>query len=307
MNALDHMVSVPGYMRLPSWRWNIALRCMIDSELTTEEAIRRARAAEDTWLVQACSFFRNRISLATGKLVDMMSTYPAMVEAFHIQRDSKEGGFRWIVEALLMTDATYEEIARYIGCLSGAETIEMYSKVYFDVSLYKHNVPTIFSTVLANSRKNEDDNSDCDYTWKVLAYQGGFESFTEFLKFQAGGVLPDSLLQAMQTISNHRRLYATYHRSLTLKSCLNQEAMATFQLADSKWKLDKDSGMTAETLATLTASTVLDALGQCLLDPGIEKQVASNNHFTEPGISDKFVPTQALYDRVHPVSIIDEN
>jgi hypothetical protein len=300
MNLVQLEALTPNYLRHPGWRWNIALRCFSEPGLSIEQAIREGRAAGDQWLVDACRFYSQREDIVNQNPM-YMTRYPAMFEAYLLHRHSAaEGGYHWLLEALLMTGASYEQIASVFNPLHGAETVEIYARVFFDIEVYRENPGNMLCTVLANAVRTPAAHVDTDFTWKVLALSQGFDAFRGFIDFLNGSRMPNQLAEELRAITEHRRLYANYHTTLTLRNAFRQEALTLASQVDQRYRIDKDKvGLSSLELPHMAAKEILGALEEAITDPGVEDNIRENQRFTEPGISSKFIPDDKLWDRMH--------
>ena len=301
MNALTAEVIKPNYLRHPGWRWNVALRCMVDGS-DTDSVIRSARLAADPCLVEACEFYRGREEIASHSDYHRMQ-HPVIHEAFMLRLSANFfGGYKWLLEALLMTDASNKEIADQFHPLYGEDTVEMFRKVFFDVDHYRSNPANMLVSVFANSMQTTHSSTDCDFTWKAFAYQRGFEAFLELIRFRAGGLLPAPHVSFIREVAKQRAYYNAYHVSASLRASYNQAALALFDHADKLWHLEKVTEQLGdrEDMGKLTAQAVLTSLEQALTDPGIEARVAAEHSFAEPCLSSRFVPDLELEKRALP-------
>jgi len=279
------------------------MRCFVDSSLVTaEKEIREARRALDTHLVTACEFYGSRQEIVERN-PEYIAKYPAMHEAFMIHLHAgNQGGYRWLVEAMLMTDATNKEIANEFCPLHGAETIEMYRKVYFDIDHYRERKANVLCSILAQSLAKTHAATDCDFTWKIIAYTQGFDAFREFVAFRAGGMLPDPIKTWFRDVSSFRRSYGEFNLTSSLRNMYRQDALAVLDHADRHWSM-QNSAMAKNiagtgSLTEETGRSVLESLEQALMDPSIPALVKEARTFYEPGISPHFKPNAELSKRV---------
>jgi len=300
-NILKSETAKPNYLRAPCWRWNIALRCLVEGILP-EEVIRRSMAAKDEWLLEACRFYESREDLVhyNGRL---QIKYPVMHEAFMLFHDSRPtGGYKWLIEAMLMTDASDKDIANTFNPLYGAATIEMFRKVYFDIEHYKDNAAAIFCTILATALHTTHTVTDCDFTWKAFAYVRGFDAINDLIKFRGGADLSDDYVKFMREISTKRRYYNEYHQTASLRASFSQPAMALFDQADRLWNMEQARKSLGDGdgsgSAVGTAQQILTTLEEAFLDPDLEKKIASRSGISEPTLNPKFQPDTALEEKM---------
>jgi hypothetical protein len=295
---LDTESARPNYLRHPGWRWNIALRCLVE-ESSPEEVIRKSNVAGDPWLVEACKFYRDREELInyTGRL---QLRFPVMHEAFMLFHDSKPtGGFKWLLEAMMMTEATDQDIADTFHPLYGVDTVTMFRKVFFDIDHYKKDAVTAYCTIFANALNTTHMSCDCDFTWKAFAYALGFDAIQDLVKFRAGGNLGSNYVQFMREISAKRRYYYEYHYSASLRASFSEQAVSLFEQADRLWNMERareklgDGGV-----ANQAAQSILNVLEEAFLDPDLERKIADKSGLTEPSTNPAFVPDMALEQKM---------
>jgi len=278
------------------------MKCLIDPTVTADEEITLAKRAGDEMLVEACHFYRQREDILDYS-PDFLSRYPAMHEAYQLFRNCRQvGDYKWLIEALMMTDASDEEIAAEFGPLYGAETIKRYRYVYFDVEEVKKKDARVFCTLLANSLEQTHHSTPCDFSWKLLAYYQGIDAFREFIKFQCGGTLPDPILSWMRDSSHCRKIYGEFHLTASLKQLYKQEALGILEHADRHWnnavsnKLNQLGNV--DDLVLQTGEGIITMCQEALLDPELEQNSREAKTFYEAGVSPKFQPDADLHGRV---------
>jgi hypothetical protein len=299
-NILDTVSAKPNYLRHPGWRWNIALHCLVEGA-SPEEVIRRSNMANDPWLMEACKFYQDREELMhySGRL---QRRFPVMHEAFMLFHDSKPaGGFKWLIEAMMMTEATDDQIATTFCPLYGAATVTMFRKVFFDIDHYKHSAMATYCTIFATALQSTHMTCDTDFTWKAFAYALGFDAIQDLIKFRSGGTLSNDYVTFMREISAKRRYYNEYHQSASIRASFSQPAIALFEQADRLWNMEqarKKLGGDGGNAAEAAAQVILGELEKSFLDPHLEERIAEKDALTEPTTNTLFVPDTDLEQRM---------
>jgi len=304
MNTLGFESIKPNYLRHPAWRWAVAMSCMVDGS-DPKEIMRVASLSDDTWLLEACTFFRYREDIIHSTM-SFRSKHPAMFEAFLIHNDSKTtGGFKWLLEAYLMTNATDEMIAEEVGTLHGARTIELYRKVYFDIDHYRSKPSSVLCNVLATSLSMHHEQSEVDFTWKSFAYTMGFEAMKNLVRFKTGGTLSPEYATYFRTVTGDRRIYNAYHATGDIRARHVESALLLVDSADKHYNMSKlKDGLEEDgKVGELVAKEMLSALEKAFLDTSLEARIDNDVGVSERCMgTDNFRPDLALEQRVLPAA-----
>jgi len=226
----------PGYVRQPNWRWNVVMAYQADPTLSDAFIIR------DPVLFRTVRFyraFRSDTNRMAGKYVLMSRMYPEILEAFVIYHNGAAGcGFRWALEAMVMTGMSSEEIADSFPLSHGEATVDAYISLFFDVREHLANEFTLMSSVLASSLNRAVDTSDYDFSWKSAAYFKGMEGLRSLIRCRAGGRLSADMRGWMRETINDRYLYRTYTLSSNLKKEYIDQSIILYNTMQSHWKIE---------------------------------------------------------------------
>jgi hypothetical protein len=267
----------PEHMRMPCWRYAIATRYSADPTLPEFKIL------SDTTLAQAVRFYRGRSDLKNRPEFYAMS-FPAMWEAHLLNTANKEfGGYKWQLEAMILTGADNATIANALKLTAGADTVEVYKKVFFDVDSYLDNRNCLLAQILSTSILTGSSYADYDYTWKAIALEWGFEGFQRFIEFKCGGRLPSDMKSWLDEVSKDRLSYATYHNTSHIRSLHKEEAMNILSTAQSHWNIRDDKTDEVKTqAANAAARSLLDGINMVMTDKNLERRIAANNEAVEP-------------------------
>lgn len=228
--------SFPGYIRQPNWRWNVVMAYQADPGLSEAYVIR------DPVLFNAVRFyrmFRGDNLNGSQKYTIVSRMFPEVLEAFVIYHNGSNGcGYRWALEAAVMTGESSEEIAKLFPFNGGAKTVETYVKMFFDVRDYLKSEMSLISSVLASSLSRDVDTSDYDFTWKSAAFYNGMDGLRALVRCRAGGRLTQKMRAWMREVINDRYLYRTYTLSSNMKKEYVEQSLALYSAVQTHWRIE---------------------------------------------------------------------
>lgn len=283
MTALDRIEALPLAMRHPAWRWNVALLLAADRDNAIIEEGRLL--PEDPYISRALRFCRERQDPLSGAAL-FRDRYPALYEAYLINlSNNPHGGYKWQIEAMLMTDASFEDIANNYLLEGGVETVRTYSKLFFDISPYKEKELCVLANVFSSSLGGIRGIDDFDYTWKAFAYAKGYDNLLKFFRFKAGHRLPPALKKWFEESTQDRVAYGAYSTSGNLRNMYNHQALAVLDVASRYYTISNSVLQKVQDNdddASIAAKQILGALQEVILNPKLEEQIAENNDPFEP-------------------------
>jgi hypothetical protein len=157
-----------------------------------------------------------------------------MFEATEVHNHSSDyGGYRWWVEAALMTDAPLDVILEQFPAFrGGVKVLELYKKIFFDVEGYLDRKICVHAQVLAPSLfRSEAPGVGIDYCLKAFAYQKGFDGLLKMADLLNYGTVDDELSKWLQQVQNHRTYLAAYSIARNINSLQQQQKMAIVETA----------------------------------------------------------------------------
>jgi hypothetical protein len=87
---------------------------------------------------------------------------------------------KWIIEAGLLTDVSFEELGKYVG--KPVSVIKVYEKLFFDVRGRLDSKGQILNSVLLPTIVSGFDGRDFDFLYKTIAYCAGWKAFQAFVE-----------------------------------------------------------------------------------------------------------------------------
>jgi len=232
MDQFDTITLKPEWMRPPCWRWMVSEDYLANPTLYIDDI------GEDSILAEAARYKRyEKIHLNSPR--KLMRRFPAMQEAFQIYLNSRQEGWKWMLEAYLMTGLSDREIASRFKLPMKEEVIRRYRKVFFDIDSYRHSLPAVTANLLATSRVKADSTGVSDYTWKVFAYVWGAEAFENMFLPVQGRKDQEQLLWLRETNSVRLDAYA-FNVTSNMKSTYNEQALATLDTASKYWDIKEE-------------------------------------------------------------------
>lgn len=170
MSIATDLESRPSWLRLPSWRWFAAAYYVASPR-------EKLYGVKDPLLKKTVRFLRDR-KLLSRDFSHYMRKYPEIATAYLIFLHNQKRGWRWLLEACLMTGESPERISEALA-LEGLtpKTVQTYSRIFFDVEPFLGNTAAVTANVFSLTDVSLDYHGVCDYTWKRFAYRFGLDDF----------------------------------------------------------------------------------------------------------------------------------
>ena len=235
LNWVDELS--PKWLRSPMWRWQRAV------ELLTAPR-RPLMEVEDDDVALAAHHLRLLSPLGRdllnggGELLR-----PEIPIAFRLHADTGMfGASRWLIEGLITAGFNDAEINEQLPLNRelGARPYEVYRKLFYDIDDYIDRPLAVQAAVFATSAIRSHMYSDCDLTWKLLAYRLK-DQFLEFLEaFPTGNFSPD-VKKMLRDFNAGKLLYYNAHTASDLRNMLTREAMELLSVAKGSWDITPEA------------------------------------------------------------------
>lgn len=162
---------IPPLPSAPQYRWEL-LRQMVDNRVMP------SRRPEDDWLRTGHSFLSRMRRGKTAAAYQLQREQPDLYRAYtlSLHRESES----WIIEAGLLTDVSYEELAQYIHATP--EAIKLYEFYFYNVRDKLSSRGYVLNHILMPSMRGGLSQRDFDFLYKTLAYCAGWPIFKEFFE-----------------------------------------------------------------------------------------------------------------------------
>jgi len=165
----------------------------------------------------------------------------AIAQAYHIFHRAGIGGFRWFVEAFIMSGAQEEEIAKHIQMDEAKRTIRAYKKLFFDIYPYRNHKINLIANVMSMSDSPMKGGLDCDMGWKMLAYTKGVKAIKELSAFMLGKPFGADMRKWYSDITRDLTLYAGFNKLYNNAAIqFTQDIALILGTVKSNWVLTED-------------------------------------------------------------------
>lgn len=172
MYLISKYANTPAWLRPSCWRW---LGC--HEILLT----RRCGGPLPKGMDKTCrNLFRflQEQKKVTKDIDHYLKKWPEITMAYQIFLHNGRRGWRWVVEACLLSGASYAEIVEALALPELTENVlKEYAKVFFDVMDLRDNEAALNSCVFAFTDTSLNHMGMCDYSWKKFAIRFGLEDF----------------------------------------------------------------------------------------------------------------------------------
>lgn len=230
--TVGEMRTMPACFRPPCWRWLTVMEWLADPTRPLDDL------KDDRPLyVGAVMYRRNKFGDGRDKVTLSQDELSAYRNAFHIYTHCYgRYGWRWMIEALLMTAEDELEISQLSGSLN-ARTIAAYRDLFFDVDgLLPYPLDTV-TNVLNAARSASSGSEVYDYTWKNFAYRWGMQ---DFLGYVQTGRLSDDHKDWFKEQTGVRLLEGAAQASADTRSLFCEATLAILATARDHWLLPKE-------------------------------------------------------------------
>lgn len=231
MFQFDRYLNTLEWMRPPGWRWNVILGYLADPTRSFKN-IRR-----DTSLVSGADFIRIKKISENGDYSSARK-YPAIQAAQDIFNHSSFAGWRWFVEALIISGAPNSQIQDLLKVDISDETLNIYRKLWFDVESYIHSEAAVHANILASSRLSMSGKMDCDYTWKMFAFTWGPDAFMDQFASKKR-VLKHEYGRWFKDLTRDSLTITAFQLSSDLRKNYNMEALDVLKVAKDYWNISE--------------------------------------------------------------------
>lgn len=202
----------------PSWVWDTASAYVSDG--------RRPRRRELPILRECYNFLcrYTKVEDDTVGLRDLMLDYPDLSRAHALHLDML--GDHWVVEAGLLTDAPFDEVAAYTSLDVG--TIKKFGEVYYNVRPKLASRGYILNRIFMPALARGMYSRDYDFLYKTLAYCLGWKVFQDFIDAKTMSADSRSILEhsfkdrmlKLGWMAAHRAEVNNYNVTSILEQCL---------------------------------------------------------------------------------------
>jgi hypothetical protein len=230
---LNNIVLKPDWMRPPAWRWAVAQSFLADPMKPI------VLAQKDKYLGDAVGFYKARKQYVQDP-VAYAKKYPDIATAFELYCDSRPSGWRWYIEALLMTGISCEDLQKVLKVNCPVSALEMFRKLFFDIEEYKNSEIAVYANVLSTSRTVISDFSNYDYTWKIFAYCWGAEDFIKQFCFKSREPNKEHREWFKEFTMNNMTV-GSFHLTNDLRMTYNMQAMEIIKTAQQYWSIPKSA------------------------------------------------------------------
>jgi hypothetical protein len=229
---LDSTVFAEEWQRPPQWRWKEAMEHFANPYLVSE-------IKKDEYLYRVCQFYKYR-KRWDNSAERLMSRYPDIKRAFDCYVDVGPSGWKWYIEALLLTDADSEEISKMLHSGMSADVVEAYKKLFFDVDIYGESERAVDVNIFGATRDAVASFNNYDFTWKLIAYTWGADKFLAYSSPRKKRV-DKKLKKWFEDVIQDRVIEHTFHISSNMKLMYNEAAIDILKTAQSFWTVaDED-------------------------------------------------------------------
>lgn len=225
-----NLYSQEPWMRPPAWRYFIVLECLADPTIKIDEV------PKDPFLRKAVQYFR---LIKDNKNTDKINKTFPIAKADAIHKDNRYGGWRWVLESLLISGCSYAEIKEITGIDCQTAVLKVYEKIFFDLENYPTDVAKI-TNIISQAQKDIDVSQvDCNYTWKLFALTWGGEAFIQ--QFLTPKKDIDKQYQKwFRDLTKDKFVVKAFHMASGLRTNYANGLNDTFRLANEYWNLSEN-------------------------------------------------------------------
>jgi len=270
MFNFDASMLRPDWMRPPCWRWNVTMGYLADPTKSLSKTRR------DPELYESVRYYRDKKQFQRSPKF-YIKRFPEMKQAHDLFYHSHYGGWRWFIEALLIAGLSDDEVKDALKVDIDTDVIAMYRKVFFHVDPYIDSSVAISANILSTSRLDIKGKRDCDYTWKLFAYNWGGEAFlNQFANKRTA--IHNNYARWFRDLAKECLTINAFQLASDLKRTYNLETLEILRIAKEYWTITDLDMKTGQGLAdTDFVSSLSSHVDMCLMnaserDTAIEKR-----------------------------------
>ncbi len=196
---------------------------------------------EDQWIGRGWRFDRDYRK--NFKNPELDRKYPGCRAALEVFSDSRPGGWKWMMEALLMSSDTDRQLADLIGDRKAEKAVQAYRKLFFDIDDYRDSPMAVSVNVLASAGNRAGVMGTSDYVWKLFSYTWGAEEFMSAVcKGPETGAMTDRQQKWMADAVRQENMFRAMNAVEELKTGWSESAAMTLDSTRHLWSRQNESG-----------------------------------------------------------------
>jgi hypothetical protein len=271
---VDSLLLKPEWLRAPSWRWSVIQSYLADPVKSN------APIQSDKFLTEAVQYYKDRKKFVKDP-AKVKKAHPESSLAFELYSNNRPGGWRWYIEALMMTGTSIEDIQKALKVDCPVDALNIFRNVFFDITPYIESEIAVYANVLSTSRVAAANPDNHDYTWKMFAYCWGADDFIKRFCFKAKEQSKEHREWFKMMAASNIALNS-YHASSDLRLMYNNQAVEVLRLAQTYWSVDPDSTKTADSMVgNSVVSNVQKHIDLTLLDAEKKMSAVEGRLLTE--------------------------
>jgi len=154
----------------PSWLWSIL---EYDLELSSKGLVREPSTDEKEFLIDRYREFYAMWNCRTTSDVEVATTFSSEYGAVLTWQDNSVSSFKWLIEAMILADASDTEIAYELGDEESPATINCYRRLFFDVYNNKQRPIWMQKYLWSSATQSDPALYYVDTIYKIIAHFGG--------------------------------------------------------------------------------------------------------------------------------------
>lgn len=241
MHDLDRERALPAFLRDPQWRWKLALTLRANPTRNINEF------RSDPQLHEAASFYRS-MCVGPHNHNYRKARHPEMTIAYALWSGAQlspvagvygRGGWRGIIEALLLTDVDPADFSTLLRVDIPADTIRLYTSNYFDVKPYLDSEPAVHINVLSAAEQNLSKHPaqpEMNCMLRLFAYTWGADALlSHFYSRSAGQSLTHQ--RWMRVLAGEVLTRQVAMDALSRRNMYKEEYVNLFKVAQKNWEM----------------------------------------------------------------------
>jgi hypothetical protein len=249
----DDLLHRPEWMRPPSWRWLASESFLADPTKDVDEVM------ADPIIYEAARFKR-LLKTQPDRPAHQWREYKDVSAAFQMYLNSVNDGWRWILEAYLMTGLDDKEISERLKVDITPSIVKRYRGLFFDISPYRDSKQAVTANLLSTSKVRVGATGVSDYTWKVFAYVWGPDAFEEAF-FPSKEKMQNIYTEWLRINTSQSLDSAAFHLASDMRTAYNESAMSIIETARHYWDIPDSS---TDSLADQAKKDFLDSLSRSI-------------------------------------------
>lgn len=154
----------------PSWLWSALEH---DLDMSRKKLTRFPGKERNEYQIEKYKDFFGMWNTPGMSDDEVAETYKTQYEAAQVWQDRSTSSFKWLIEAMMLTEATNKEISQEMGDELSPASVVCYHELFFDIKSKQRKPVWMQKYIWATATQSDPSIYYVDTIYKLLAHFGG--------------------------------------------------------------------------------------------------------------------------------------